>query len=198
MQHHSDDPGVFIRSMSSRGKLGGLNSSIYDVAIALSLAEKDLIILETAGVGQGEVEISRCADLTAVVLVAAYGDSIQLIKAGLQEIADLFVLNKIDRYDPEQFMAELRRMSRAPEDLVARAVSAETGQGLDGLAEDLLRDCRNRSRDGDHAQSVRTNHLHSLLREHLENRVTDRLNRLPSTVTNPYRIRKRLLENDSG
>jgi LAO/AO transport system kinase len=104
------DEGVFIRSMGTRGITGGLTSSLYDVVEILDAAGMDIILIETVGVGQDEVDIVKIADTTLVVLVPGLGDSIQTIKAGLMEIADIFVVNKADKPGVEQTVAELEAM----------------------------------------------------------------------------------------
>jgi LAO/AO transport system kinase len=102
------DEGVFIRSMATRGSLGGLSKKAIDAADVLDAAGFDLIILETVGVGQSELDIAQAADTTIVVLVPESGDSVQAMKAGLMEIADFFVLNKSDRPGSEQAIASLQ------------------------------------------------------------------------------------------
>jgi LAO/AO transport system kinase len=97
MQAHSSDPDVFIRSMATRGQLGGLSRSTTDVALVLDAAGKSLVIIETVGVGQDEVDIVRTADVSIVILVPGTGDEVQALKAGIMEIADIFVVNKADR-----------------------------------------------------------------------------------------------------
>ena len=97
MQEHSSDPGVFIRSMATRGHLGGLARATGDAALVLDAAGKDVVIIETVGVGQDEVDIIRTADLSLVTLVPGTGDDVQALKAGIMEIADIFVVNKADR-----------------------------------------------------------------------------------------------------
>jgi GTPase len=97
MQAHSGDEGVFIRSMATRGHLGGLARSTGDAALVLDAAGKDVIIIETVGVGQDEVDIIRTADVSIVTLVPGTGDEVQALKAGIMEIADIFVVNKADR-----------------------------------------------------------------------------------------------------
>lgn len=106
----STDEGVFIRSMGTRGMMGGLTSSLYDVVEILDAAGMDIIFIETVGVGQDEVDIAKIADTTLVVLVPGLGDSVQTIKAGLMEIADVFVVNKADKPGVEQTVAELESM----------------------------------------------------------------------------------------
>jgi LAO/AO transport system kinase len=107
MQRRSTDPEVFIRSMGTRGHLGGVAAATSDAVKVLDAMGKDVIIIETVGVGQGEVEIMEMADTTVVVLVPGMGDDIQSIKAGLMEIADVFVVNKADRDGAERTIAEV-------------------------------------------------------------------------------------------
>jgi LAO/AO transport system kinase len=96
LSHHAD-PGVFIRSMATRGHLGGLAAAATDMALLLDAAGKEFVLIETVGVGQDEVEIAKVADVTVVVLVPGMGDDVQVIKAGIMEIADVFVINKADQ-----------------------------------------------------------------------------------------------------
>ena len=110
MMELSTDDGVFIRSMGTRGMLGGMTSSVYDVVEILDAAGNDIVLVETVGVGQDQVDIVKIADTTLVVLVPGLGDSIQTIKAGLMEIADIFVVNKADRPGVEQTVAEIESM----------------------------------------------------------------------------------------
>jgi LAO/AO transport system kinase len=107
MQGHAGDGGIFIRSMATRGYLGGLAQSTGDATLLLDAAGKDMILVETVGVGQGEIEIVRLADCTVVVLVPGMGDDVQSLKAGLMEIADVFVINKSDREGAAAFEAQL-------------------------------------------------------------------------------------------
>ena len=104
------DPGVFIRSMGTRGMLGGLTSAVYDVVEIMDAAGKDIILVETVGVGQAEVDIIKIADTTLVVVVPGLGDSIQTLKAGIMEIADIYVVNKADRPGVEQTVAEVQSL----------------------------------------------------------------------------------------
>jgi LAO/AO transport system kinase len=97
MSAHFNDPGVFIRSMATRGHLGGLARATSDAALVLDAAGKDVVIIETVGVGQDEVDVVRTADISIVVLVPGTGDEVQALKAGIMEIADIFVVNKADR-----------------------------------------------------------------------------------------------------
>jgi LAO/AO transport system kinase len=97
MQSHAADEGVFIRSMATRGHLGGLARATGDAALVLDAAGKDVVVIETVGVGQDEVDIVRTADISIVMLVPGTGDDVQALKAGIMEIADVFVVNKSDR-----------------------------------------------------------------------------------------------------
>jgi LAO/AO transport system kinase len=110
MQGHAADPGVFIRSMASRGQLGGLSAATPMAIRALDAAGFDVILVETVGVGQAEVEIASAADTTVVVVVPGMGDSIQAAKAGVLEIADVLVVNKADRPDTQATVRDLRNM----------------------------------------------------------------------------------------
>ena len=110
MQAHYADPGIYIRSMATRGSLGGLASTTADVATVLDASGRDLVMIETVGVGQDEVDIVTLADVTAVVLVPGMGDDVQTIKAGIMEIADVFVINKSDRDGAERVEREIRAM----------------------------------------------------------------------------------------
>lgn len=104
------NPNVFIRSLASRGHLGGLNSSMIEMTTLLQAVGFDYILVETVGVGQSEVEVAALADTTIVVLVPEAGDEVQMMKAGLMEIADLFVVNKADRPDAATFANHIQQM----------------------------------------------------------------------------------------
>ena len=110
MQRHSLDPGVFIRSMATRGHLGGLARATNDVVDILDAAGKDYVIIETVGVGQDEVEVVKAAHSSLVVAVPGLGDEIQAIKAGIMEIGDLFVVNKADRDGADKTVTEIEMM----------------------------------------------------------------------------------------
>jgi LAO/AO transport system kinase len=110
MQDHFADPGIYIRSMATRGSLGGLARTTADVATVLDAAGRDLIMIETVGVGQDEIDIVRLADVTIVMLVPGMGDDVQSIKAGIMEIADIFVINKSDRDGAERVEREIRAL----------------------------------------------------------------------------------------
>jgi LAO/AO transport system kinase len=147
MGRHAADPGVFIRSMATRGQLGGVARATTDVAAILDAAGVDLIFIETVGVGQDEVEIARTADVTLVVLVPGTGDEVQALKAGIMEIADIFVVNKADREGADrlvQAIAANEALSLGSEPLVSRGgqaawrppilkTAATTGDGVAAL-----------------------------------------------------------------
>ena len=110
MQSHAGDSGIFIRSMATRGFLGGLSRATAEVALVLDAAGKKQVLIETVGVGQDEIDIVRLADCVLVVLVPGLGDDIQSMKAGLMEIADIFVLNKADREGADRLEEQLHAM----------------------------------------------------------------------------------------
>lgn len=139
MQSHAGDSGTFIRSMATRGFLGGLSRATAEVALLLDAAGKKQILIETVGVGQDEIDIVRLADCVVVVLVPGLGDDIQSMKAGLMEIADIFVLNKADREGADRLEEQLHAMLSlvVPRDgwrpPVIRTVATENS-GVDALA----------------------------------------------------------------
>jgi LAO/AO transport system kinase len=110
MQSHHADAGIYIRSMATRGNLGGLARATTDAATVLDAAGKDIVLIETVGVGQDEIDIVRLADITVVILVPGMGDDVQTIKAGIMEIADIFVINKSDREGADRVEREIRSM----------------------------------------------------------------------------------------
>src|SRR5207244_11544149 len=105
MQGHAADASVFIRSLATRGPLGGLARATGDAALVLDAAGCDVIVIETVGVGQDEVDIVRTADVSVVTLVPGAGDEVQALKAGIMEIADIFVINKADREGADRLVA---------------------------------------------------------------------------------------------
>ncbi len=139
MQSHNGDSGTFIRSMATRGSLGGLSSTTADVATVLDASGRDLVLIETVGVGQDEVDIVRLADITIVILVPGMGDDVQSLKAGIMEIADIFVINKADRDGAERVEREIKAMqslSMRDDDWVPRVVKtvATSATGVPELA----------------------------------------------------------------
>jgi len=143
MQKHFLDEDVFIRSLSARGSVGGLARASRDVARLLEASGKDVVIVETVGVGQSELDIMRLADTVAVVLVPEAGDTVQAMKAGLLEIADIFVVNKADRDGSAKIKTELEQMLhlRPPDgwDIPVLMTVATDGKGIDELVEALDR-----------------------------------------------------------
>src|ERR1700737_2222193 len=140
MQGHAGDAGMFIRSMATRGFLGGLSRTTSEVALLLDAAGKRRILIETVGVGQDEVDIVRLADCVIVVVVPGMGDDIQNMKAGLMEIGDIFVLNKSDREGADRLEQQLHAMlslvmpQHGWHPPVVRTVASEN-RGMDALAE---------------------------------------------------------------
>ena len=138
MNHYNNDKSVFIRSMGTRGSLGGLARKTQEAGDILAASGKDIIIFETVGVGQGEYDIAKAADLTILVLVPESGDEIQLMKAGLVEIADIFVINKSDREGADRLANTLSSMINAigndskPDAPVFTTVASD-GRGMDKL-----------------------------------------------------------------
>lgn len=144
MQDHYADDGVFIRSMATRGALGGLARATTDMALLMDAAGRDVVLIETVGVGQGEVEIARLADVTIVVLVPGMGDDVQAIKAGIMEIADVFVINKADLPGADKLDRELKSnlsLSHRPDGWTPPIVHtvASDGKGI-GVALAAARD----------------------------------------------------------
>jgi LAO/AO transport system kinase len=136
MQAHATDPGVFIRSMATRGHLGGLAAATDQALLVLSAAGMDVILVETVGVGQDEVEIVGTADVSLVVLVPGLGDEVQALKAGIMEIADVFVVNKADRDGVERVVAGIESMlSLAAVDAEAPGVVMTLATRDEGIAE---------------------------------------------------------------
>jgi len=139
MQDHHDDPAVFIRSMATRGRLGGIARGTLELALLLDAAGRDVVLIETVGVGQDEVEIARLADVTLLVLVPGMGDDVQAIKAGIMEIADVFAINKADLPGADRLEQEIRAMqsfadaSERKEAAPVRRIVATEGKGLHEL-----------------------------------------------------------------
>ncbi len=162
------DEGVFIRSMASRGSLGGLSKKALEAADVLDASGKDIIIMETVGVGQSELDIAGAADTTVVVLVPESGDSIQAMKAGLMEIADFFVLNKSDRAGADQAVMSIKMILHfKPESAwasdVLKAVASE-GKGIEEIAAKIT----------EHRSHLeRTGKLETKRRKRLEDRIQE-------------------------
>jgi LAO/AO transport system kinase len=138
IQERIGDDGLYVRSMATRGSLGGLARTTADVAQVIEASGKDVVLIETVGVGQDEIDIVRLADVTVVVLVPGMGDDVQSIKAGIMEIADIFVINKADREGADRVEREIRAMQSlvGGHDLLATPIVktiATTGEGVDDL-----------------------------------------------------------------
>jgi LAO/AO transport system kinase len=170
LAHHADE-GVFIRSMATRGWLGGLAAATTDMAVLLDAAGKDVVLVETVGVGQDEVEVARLADATVVVLVPGMGDDVQAIKAGIMEIADVFVLNKSDQAGADQLEREIKAiqsLSTRKDGWVPPIVRtvASDGQGI-GEALTAVRSFLERGDGKDRAVENWSMRLREMLRERL-------------------------------
>ncbi|HYM13499.1 MAG TPA: methylmalonyl Co-A mutase-associated GTPase MeaB [Bryobacterales bacterium] len=174
MQAHASDPGIFIRSMATRGFLGGLARATGDAALVLDAAGRDVVLIETVGVGQDEVEVVKLAGVVALVLAPGMGDDVQTLKAGILEIADVFVINKADRDGADRLEQELRAMleiAHRPDGWtppIVRTIATEDR----GTAELLgaLRSCRFPQR----AVSNWKSQLAAMLRDRLLERAMER------------------------
>ncbi len=170
LSHHADS-GVFIRSMATRGHLGGLAAATTDMALLLDAAGKQVVLVETVGVGQDEVEIAKLADVTVVVLVPGMGDDVQAIKAGIMEIADVFVINKSDQEGADRLEREilaLQSLSTRSDGWVppiVRTVATES----QGISETLaaVRSFLDRARGSDRAIANWAGRLREMLRARL-------------------------------
>jgi LAO/AO transport system kinase len=188
MQSHATDPGVFIRSMATRGHLGGLAAATDQVLTVLAAAGKDVILVETVGVGQDEVEIVGTADVSLVVLVPGLGDEVQALKAGIMEIADVFVVNKADRDGVERLVAEVESMlslaaASGPTPAVVKTVATRG----EGIAE--LWDAVESLEQGAEASGALAGKRRSRLRRQLEDAVRQRvMSRVYERVLTPAEI----------
>lgn len=180
MQSHFLDEGVFIRSLSARGTVGGLATAARDVARLLGAFGKDVVIVETVGVGQSEIDIMRLARTVVVVLVPEAGDTVQTMKAGLLEVADIFVVNKGDRDGADRIQAELEAMLQVRSESawkvpVVRTVAIR-GDGIDRLIEAIGEHRRFLSDSGENAAreaAGRIDEFRSLLRSELARRIDE-------------------------
>lgn len=179
MQGHASDAGIFIRSMATRGFLGGLARSTAEVALLLDAAGKRQVLIETVGVGQDEVDIVRLADCVLVVLVPGLGDDIQNMKAGLMEIGDIFVLNKADRDGADRLEEQLHAMLSlvVPRDgwhpPVIRTVATEN-RGTDELAAAIEKFRKHFESRGER-QKKHVEHWKNRLVEMLESRLLEKV-----------------------
>jgi LAO/AO transport system kinase len=178
MQAHATDPGVFIRSMATRGQLGGLAASTAHVVSVMAASGKDVVLVETVGVGQDEVDIVGAADVSVVVLVPGLGDEVQALKAGIMEIADVFVVNKADRDGVERVVAEIESMlslvpGEGPPTAIVRTV-ATRDEGTRALA-DAIAAFHARARDTGALAAKRRGQLRRQLDDAVRRRLMDRL-----------------------
>ena len=174
MHAHHADPGVFIRSMATRGVLGGLAPATADVMMALDAAGRDVILIETVGVGQAEIDIVKLASVVALVLTPSMGDDVQTIKAGIMEIADVFVINKSDQSGADRIETQLRALlslthQGANQTPIVRTVATE-GEG----AADLLAALESRPTAPGRAVDVWKERLLELLRRRALENVIDK------------------------
>jgi LAO/AO transport system kinase len=179
MQGHATDAGIYIRSMATRGFLGGLARATAEVALLLDAAGKQIVLIETVGVGQDEIDIVRLADCTLVVLVPGLGDDVQSMKAGLMEIGDIFVLNKSDREGADRLEQQVNAMLhlvperegwKAP---VIRTVATED-QGSDELGS-AIADFRGRVELSQERRAKKIAHWKRRLLDLLEARLLERV-----------------------
>jgi LAO/AO transport system kinase len=175
LSHHADS-GVFIRSVATRGCLGGLAAATTDMTLLLDAAGKDVVLIETVGVGQDEVEIAKLADVTVVVLVPGMGDDVQAIKAGIMEIADVFVINKSDQPGADRLQREIKAiqsLSTRKDGWVPPIVHtvASEGQGI-GQALAAVRSFLERGGTKSRAVENWNLRLREMLRERLLDRFT--------------------------
>src|SRR5580698_1915531 len=177
MQQHHADEGVFIRSMATRGWLGGVARATTEMTMLLDAAGKDVVIVETVGVGQDEVEIARLAGVTMVVLVPGMGDDVQAIKAGIIEIADVFIINKSDLPGAEKLERELNNylgLSHRPDGWTPKIVHTVASDNK-GISEALAaaREYHAQSAGKSHAAEIWSHRLREMLRERLLDRLPE-------------------------
>ncbi len=203
MQRHHADTGVFIRSVATRGWMGGLSRAATDLAFLMDAAGRDVVLIETVGVGQDEVEIARLADVTVVVLVPGMGDDVQAIKAGIMEIADVFVINKSDLPGAARVEREVRSnlaLAQQPSGWTPEVLKtvAQESQGIHELMSAIASFHASRPGRGQSVEvwSVR---LREMMRERMLERLPDdELNRAAQQVAehrrNPYAVVREFIE----
>ncbi|MBV9761865.1 MAG: methylmalonyl Co-A mutase-associated GTPase MeaB [Acidobacteriaceae bacterium] len=196
MQDHHQDSGVFIRSMASRGKLGGIAKGTLEMALLMDAAGRDVVLIETVGVGQDEVEVARLADVTVVALTPGQGDDVQAIKAGIMEAADVFAINKADMPGAERLEQEIRAMQslgseeqRANAAPVRRVVATE-GKGIEELWSVIRAVFEKQGRRGARAETWALR-LREMLRDRLLGALPDELveehaKRVAARAEDPY------------
>lgn len=181
MQRHTDDEGVFLRSLGARGSLGGLSRGTREGIAILDACGFDIVIVETVGVGQSEIDIMRVADTVCVVLVPGLGDDIQAMKAGIMEIADLFVINKADKPGADKVVSEVRAVldflkEKAWIPPVCQTV-AENGQGVAELGK-ALQQHRDYLLSGEEAKRRERSRLTLKIESILTERISDQVSLL--------------------
>ncbi len=180
MMRHSTDPRVFMRSMATRGYLGGLAKATAEAVVLMEAAGREFVLVETVGVGQDEVDVVRLAESVLLVLTPGTGDDVQIFKAGIMEIADIFVLNKADTPDCDALERRLAALldtaaQDVPRPPVMKTV-ATSGLGIDGLWSVLLE--RIRSRTPDEKRQCQKRRIRWLLRDILRDRIFGKMQRL--------------------
>ena len=209
MQQHAVDPDIFIRSMGTRGSLGGLSRSTQEAALILDACGKDIVIIETVGVGQSEVDIVKIADTVGLILVPGMGDDIQVMKAGIMEIADVFIVNKADRDGADRVSTEVNMMldllgMRPWRPPVLKTV-AERGEGVKEVVSEMIRHAdflrvseegrrRKWQRLGMEVEEILRREIASLVENAWEKEKSpDLFESLAERKTNPYEVAERVL-----
>ena len=208
MQAHSGDQGVFVRSMAARGRLGGVARATSDAAVVLDAAGLDVVLIETVGVGQGEVDIARTADVSVVVTVPGTGDDVQALKAGIMEIGDVFVVNKADRDGADRAVGEIESAlalddRHEPLPLVLKTV-ATTGEGVPEVLQ-AITDRGDHGGDRRHRLRQRADvRLRDALNQHFGHRLQERpgataaidaaVDRIARNELDPYTAAKQIME----
>jgi LAO/AO transport system kinase len=204
LTEHFTDSGVFIRSMASRGHLGGLAGATADAVLLMDAFGLDVIIIETVGVGQSEIEIAELAQTTIVALQPGSGDSIQVLKAGIMEVADVFVVNKKDHPMANQLKREIRSMMEmldftgwVPELVMTQATS---GEGIDDLWAAIDKHVTYLQRSGEMAEKRReafTHQVRQLALGHLQRKLERELESEVAAGVDPYAAAERVLQSFS-
>jgi LAO/AO transport system kinase len=196
MQNHATDEGVFIRSMATRGALGGLSATTAAALLVLEASGKDILIVETVGVGQDEVDIASEADLAVVVLVPGLGDEVQALKAGIMEIADLFVVNKADRDGADRLASEIQMMlsltgeAKGDGPPVLRTV-ASANEGIEELVK-TIEEVRARREQNGRLEERRRERLLRQFEAQVEGRLREKVRRRIDALDSSLRLRERV------
>lgn len=208
MQTHARDDGVFIRSMATRGHLGGLARATADAVTILDAAGKNIVIIETVGVGQDEVEVARTADVSVLVLVPGMGDEVQSLKAGVMEIADVFAVNKADRPGADRTVEDvalvlsLRAYSEDEWQPVIVRTEATTGRGVDDLIDVIARFRRDEARISGRRRMRTESRLRTILADTVMRQVESRVasarmdlfvDRIVARTLDPYTAAEEIL-----